>query len=81
MSLKTAYTAQTRPDAIFIRNMLIDGGIPASLSTDDANGNLPFLEMSEGVDVMVDDAAMADAKSLLEEYRNGATSITEDQGE
>lgn len=81
MSLKVAYTAPTRTDAILIRNMLNDAGIDASLSADDANGNLPFLDLSEGVDVLVDEDAFADASALLDEYRKGSTAITEDQGE
>lgn len=81
MSLKVAYTAPNKTDAIIIRNMLNDAGIESSLRTDDANGNLPFLDVAEGVDVMVDESAMADANSLLEEYRRGGTAINEDQGE
>ena len=81
MSLTVAYTASTHTDAILIRSMLDNAGIEASLRTDDANGNLPFLEIAEGVDVMVDETAMADANALLAEYRSGATAINEDQGE
>jgi hypothetical protein len=81
MSLVAVYSAPTRTDAILIRNMLTDAGIEASLRTDDANGNLPFLEVAEGVDVLVDDAALTDANALLEEYRRGDMAISDDQGE
>lgn len=81
MSLKVAYTAANKTNAILIRNMLNDAGIDASLRTDDANGNLPFLDMADGVDVLVDESALADANTLLEEYNRGETAINEDQGE
>jgi hypothetical protein len=80
MSLKVVYTAANKTNAILIRNMLNDAGIEASLRTDDANGNLPFLD-ADGVDVLVDESALADANTLLEEYNRGETAINEDQGE
>ncbi|MDB5106716.1 MAG: hypothetical protein JWP91_4405 [Fibrobacteres bacterium] len=81
MSLKVIYTAQTGTEAIFVRNMLKDAGVEASLRTDDANGNLPFLDASEGVDVLVDESVAEDAATVMGEYERGATAIGEDEGE
>jgi hypothetical protein len=81
MSLKVIYSAPTRTDAVLIRNMLNDAGIDAALRTDDANGNLPFLDLAEGVDVLVDESVIGDANALMEEYYRGATAINDDQAE
>lgn len=81
MSLVPVYKASTSTDAIIIRNMLRDAGIEAEVRTDDANGLLPSLDVSEGVDVLVDQAKADEAESVLEQYRRGETAIGEDEGE
>ena len=79
MSLVSIYSADSRTNATLIRNMLQSAGIDASLRTDDANGNFPSLDMTEGVAVLVDESHASEALALLEEYRRGATAIDEDQ--
>lgn len=79
MSLKPVFTARSRTDAILIRNMMRDAGIEAVLRTDDANGNLPSLDLTEGVDVLVEESQTGEAMELLEEYRKGGASIDEDE--
>lgn len=81
MSLVAIFSSPTRTDSILIRNMLQNAGIEAAIRTDDANGNLPSLDLAEGVDVMVDEGAVEEATALLQEYVKGALSIDEDQGE
>jgi hypothetical protein len=81
MSLVPVYKASSSTHAIIIRNMLRDAGIPAEVRTDDANGLLPSIDVSEGVDVLVDHSKAAEAETVLEEYRRGETAIGEDDGE
>jgi hypothetical protein len=79
MSLKSIFTAATRPEAILVRNLLQEAGIDASLRTDDANGNLPPLDYTEGVDVLVDESEAAEALAVVEDFKRGAAAIDEDQ--
>ncbi|MDQ3001265.1 MAG: DUF2007 domain-containing protein [Fibrobacterota bacterium] len=81
MSLVAIYSSPSRIDSTLIRNMLQNAGIEAALRTDDANGNLPSLDLAEGVDVWVDESEVGEATALLQEYQKGALAIDEDQGE
>jgi hypothetical protein len=81
MSLVPVYKASNSTHAIIIRNMLRDAGIEAEVRTDDANGLLPFIDIAEGVDVLVDQTKASEAQTVLEEYRRGETAIGEDDGE
>ena len=78
MSLVPVYKASNATHAIIIRNMLRDAGIAAEIRTDDANGLLPSLDVSEGVDVLVDDSRAGEAASVLEQYGRGETALEED---
>jgi hypothetical protein len=79
MSLIAIYKASDSTHAIIIRNMLRDAGIDAEVRTDDANGLLPSLDVSEGVDVLVDEAKAGEAETVLEEYRRGELEIGEEE--
>lgn len=81
MSLVPIYKASSSTHAVIMRNMLREAGIAAELRTDDANGLFPSLDLSEGVDVLVDESAVTEAESVLESYRRGETAIGEDEGE
>ena len=81
MSLVVIFSAPSRTESTLIRNMLQNAGIEAALRTDDANGNLPSLDLAEGVDVLVDEGAVEEATALLREYVKGALAIDEEQGE
>ncbi|MDB5049553.1 MAG: putative prokaryotic signal transducing protein [Fibrobacteres bacterium] len=81
MSLKSVYSAPSQTQATIIRNLLQNAGIEAALRTDDANGNIPSLDVSEGVDVLVDESMAGEALAVLEEYRNGETAIDENHAD
>ncbi len=81
MSLVPVYKASSSTHAVIMRNMLREAGIAAELRTDDANGLFPSFDLSEGVDVLVDESAVAEAETVLELYRRGETAIGEDEGE
>jgi hypothetical protein len=81
MSLKSVYSAPSRTQASIIRNLLQGAGIDAALRTDDANGNLPSLDVAEGVDVLVEESLEGEALAVLEEYRRGATAIDEEHAD
>ena len=81
MSLLPVYKASSSTHAIIIRNLLRDAGIDAEVRTDDANGLLPSLDLSEGVDVLVDEGKAEEAEAVLEQYRRGETAIGEEDGE
>jgi len=78
MSLVPVYKASSSTQAIIIRNMLRDAGIEAETRTDDANGLFPSIDLTEGVDVLVDQSKVADAEAVLEEFRQGATALDEE---
>lgn len=60
-------TFSSRRDAEIAREYLIDEGISAFFSADDAGGMHPELQRSQGVDLLVLDAAAERAVALLEE--------------
>jgi hypothetical protein len=78
MSLVPVYKASSSTQAIIICNMFREAGIEAEVRTDDANGLFPSIDLTEGVDVLVDEAQVADANALLEEFRQGATALDEE---
>ncbi|MBW8887184.1 MAG: DUF2007 domain-containing protein [Fibrobacteres bacterium] len=78
MSLVPVYKASSSTQAIIICNLLKEGGIEAQVRTDDANGLFPSIDLTDGVDVMVDDAQVGEANALLEEFRSGATALDDD---
>jgi len=78
MSLVPVYKASSSTQAIIICNLLREAGIEAEVRTDDANGLFPSIDLTEGVDVLVDEAQVADANALLEEFRQGATALDEE---
>ena len=78
MSLVPVFKAENPTHAVIIVNMLQDAGIEAHLRSDDANGVMPFLDVAEGVDVLVDDAKAAEAEAMLEQFRLGAFALEED---
>ena len=80
MSLVPVYKASSSTQAIIICNLLKEAGIEAQVRTDDANGLFPSIDLTEGVDVLVDQEQVAEANSLLEEFRQGATAL-EDEAE
>ena len=60
-------TYSSRRDAEIAREYLEDEGISAFFSADDAGGMHPELQRSQGVDLLVLDAAAERAVALLEE--------------
>lgn len=80
-SLKPVYTAASETEAEIIRNLLLNAGIESQISSDDGGGMLQSLAYAEGVTVVVDESAHADAKAVLEEFRKGGTAISEDEGQ
>jgi hypothetical protein len=78
MSLVPVYKASSSTQAIIICNLLRDAGIEAEVRTDDANGLFPSIDLTDGVDVLVDQAKVTEANSLLEEFRQGATALEDD---
>lgn len=81
MSLVSVYKASDATQAVIISNLLRGAGIEAEVRTDDANGLLPSLDLSEGVDVLVDASDAEEAGSVLEQFKRGETAIGEDAGE
>ena len=81
MSLVPVYKASSSTHAVIMRNMLRDAGIHAELRTDDANGLFPSLNLSEGVDVLVDETQVGEAETVLDQYRRGETALQEDAEE
>ena len=79
MSLVPVYKASSSTHATIMRNMLREAGIEAELRTDDANGLLPSFDLTEGVDVLVDESKVGEAETVLEQYRRGETAIEDDQ--
>lgn len=78
MSLVPVYKASSSTQATIICNLLRDGGIEAEVRTDDANGLFPSIDLTEGVDVLVDQGKLAEANALLEEFRQGATALDDE---
>lgn len=78
MSLVPVYKASSSTHAVIMRNMLREAGIEAELRTDDANGLLPSFDLTEGVDVLVDESKVGEAETVLEQYRRGETALEED---
>ena len=78
MSLVPVYKASSSTQAIIICNMLREAGIEAEVRTDDANGLFPSIDLTEGVDVLVDQSKVADAEAVLEEFRQGTTALEEE---
>ena len=81
MSLKPVFVASSEIEAEIVKSLLINAGIEAFVSADDGGGTLSALAASEGVEVLVDEDAEAEALSVLDKYRAGDTAISEDQGE
>jgi hypothetical protein len=79
MSLVPVYKASSSTHAVIMRDMLRGAGIEAELRTDDANGLFPSLDLSDGVDVLVDESKVGEAETVLEQYRRGETAIEDDQ--
>lgn len=79
MSLVPVYKASSSTQAIIICNMLREAGIEAQVRTDDANGLFPSIDLTDGVDVQVDESKVEEANSVLEEFRQGTTAIDEDE--
>lgn len=79
MSLVPVYKASSSTHAVIMRNMLREAGIEAELRTDDANGLFPSFDLSEGVDVLVDETKVGEAETVLEQYRRGETALEEGQ--
>jgi hypothetical protein len=80
MSLVPVYQASSSTHAVIMRNMLREAGIEAELRTDDANGLFPSFDLSQGVDVLVDESKVGEAETVLEQYRRGETAIEDDEG-
>lgn len=81
MSLVSVYKASNATQAVIISNLLRGAGIEAEVRTDDANGLLPSLDLTEGVDVMVDESEAEEAGTILEQFKRGETAIEEEAGE
>ncbi len=78
MSLKPVYSAASETEAEIIRNLLKGAGIDSEISSDDGGGMLQSLAFTDGVTVVVDEANVAEAQTVLEEFRKGETALTED---
>lgn len=78
MSLVPVYKASSSTQAVIICNLLREAGIEAEVRTDDANGLFPSIDLTDGVDVQVDESKVEEANAVLEEFRQGATAIDED---
>jgi hypothetical protein len=81
MSLVPVYKASSSTQAVIICNLLKGAGIEAEVRTDDANGLFPSIDLTDGVDVLVDQSQVAEANSLLEEFRQGATALDDEAEE
>lgn len=73
--LVSVYTASNETDARILCSMLQGAGIEASMSTDDGGGMLPILQVSEGVEVLVDDERQAEAQEILAQYEKGQMAL------
>jgi len=78
MSLVPVYKASSSTQAIIICNLLREAGIEAEVRTDDANGLFPSIDLTDGVDVQVDESKVEEANSVLEDFRQGATALDDD---
>lgn len=75
---KKVYTANSDTEAEIIRNLLAGAGIEAQITSDDGGGMLQSLSYASGVDVTVEERQVPEALQVLEEYRKGATALTEE---
>ena len=57
---------------------LTNAGIESQISSDDGGGMLQSLAFTDGVAVVVDEASVAEAQAVLEEFRKGETALAEE---